>query len=156
MQKRPTWQCSGISDLPSVCQPSNGGYIAKKHKNKLLAIAAVPMGTGPPRVRPLRRSSAQTARYPTPLLSGGGALSRGGLLISVSDLSCQVPQGGWNTDERFLGLRRRCGSACGAQCFVLWIKSTQTEQLAANCASWPKASQKCREIKIAGIELPKQ
>lgn len=103
-KRDPTWQCSCISDLPSACQPSSGGYIAKKHKNKLLAIVVVPMGTGPPRVRPLRRSSAQTARYPTPLPSGGGALSRGGLLISVSDLSCKVPPGGWNTAQRLLGL----------------------------------------------------
>lgn len=89
--KIPTWQRSCISGLPSACQPSSSGHIAKKHKNKLLASAGVPMGTGPPRVRPLRRSSAQTARYPTPPPSGGGALSRGGLLISVSDLSCKVP-----------------------------------------------------------------
>lgn len=51
-------------------------------------------------MRPFRRSSAQTARYPTPPPSGGGggggALSRGGLLISVSDLSCKVPRGGGN------------------------------------------------------------
>lgn len=62
--KRPTWQRFCISDLPSACQPSSSGNIAKKHKNKLLAIAAVPMGTGPQRVCPLRHSSAQTAREP--------------------------------------------------------------------------------------------
>lgn len=102
--KTPSWQRSCISDLPSACQPSSSGYTAKKHKNKLLASAGVPMGTGPLRVRPLRRSSAQTARCPTPPPSGGGALSRGGLLISASDSSCKVPRGGGNRAKRFLGL----------------------------------------------------
>lgn len=33
---------------------------AKKHTSKLLAISAVPMGTGPRRARPLRHSGVQT------------------------------------------------------------------------------------------------
>lgn len=39
---------------------------AKKHKNKLFAITAVPMGTGPQRVCPLRHSCAQTVCKLTP------------------------------------------------------------------------------------------
>lgn len=62
----PTWQRFCISDLPSACQYSSSGNIAKKHKNKLFAITAVPMGTGPQRVCPLRHSSAQTVCKPTP------------------------------------------------------------------------------------------
>lgn len=83
--KRPTWQRFCISDLPSACQPSSSGNIAKKHKNKLLAIAAVPMGTGPQRVCPLRHSSAQIAREPHSPATRSchlhcGAGSGGGLL----------------------------------------------------------------------------
>ncbi len=63
---RPTWQRFCISDLPSGCQYSSSGNIAKKHKNKLFAITAVPMGTGPQRVCPLRHSSAQTVCRLTP------------------------------------------------------------------------------------------
>lgn len=65
-RKRPTWQRFCISDLPRACQHSSSGNIAKKHKNKLFAITAVPMGTGPQRVCPLRHSSAQTVCKPTP------------------------------------------------------------------------------------------
>lgn len=43
---RPTWHRFCISDHPSVCHRSSSGNIAKKHKNKLFAITAVPMGTG--------------------------------------------------------------------------------------------------------------
>lgn len=62
----PTWQRFCISDLPRACQYSSSGNIAKKHKNKLFTITAVPMGTGPQRVCPLRHSSAQTVCKPTP------------------------------------------------------------------------------------------
>lgn len=51
---------------PRARQYSSSDNIAKKHKNKLFAITAVPMGTVLQRVCPLRHSSAQTVCKPTP------------------------------------------------------------------------------------------
>lgn len=97
LQKRPTWQRSCISDLPSACQPSSRGNIAKKTQKQAVSYRRRSHGNRPAEGAPVPTLICTDSPLPDSTAEWWwwwGALSRGGLLISVSDLSCEVPRGG--------------------------------------------------------------
>lgn len=103
MQKRPTWQRSCISDLPSACQPSSRGNIAKKTQKQAVSYRRRSHGNRPAEGAPVPTLICTDSPLPDSSAEWWwwwGALSRGGLLISVSDLSCEVPRGGGNKKKR--------------------------------------------------------